>query len=78
MKKVLLGLMLMALAMPLVAATPNGLIQFKATEFIEVLPDTAIIQFNYSVEKGSLAEALETGRKIQKKYSEKTKRFKNR
>jgi predicted secreted protein len=71
MKKVLLGLMLMALAMPLVAATPNGLIQFKATEFIEVLPDTAIIQFNYSVEKGSLAEVLETGRKIQKNIQKK-------
>lgn len=71
MKKLFLGLMLAVLALPVMAATPNGLIQFKATEFIEALPDTAIIQFNYSVEKGSLSEALEVGRKIQKNIQKK-------
>jgi len=71
MKNLLLGLLLVVLTLPVMAATPNGLIQFKATEFIEVLPDTAVIQFNYSVEKGSLTEALDIGRKIQKNIQKK-------
>lgn len=71
MKKLLLGLMLIALALPVMAATPNSFIQFKVTEFIEVLPDTAIVQFNYAVEKSSLSEALEIGRKIQKNVQKK-------
>jgi len=71
LKKLLLGLMLTALTLPVLAATPNGFIQFKATEFIEVLPDTAIVQFSYSVEKTNLPEALEIGRKIQKNIQKK-------